>query len=69
MAGIIRKETGINRVILSGGTFQNRMLTGSIEKGLTSGGYRVVKASGIPVNDQGIAVGQLAIAAEKMKLL
>jgi hydrogenase maturation protein HypF len=67
MAGIIRKETGIKRVVLSGGTFQNRILTGRIEKGLISGGYRVIRASGIPVNDQGIAVGQLAIAAEKMK--
>jgi hydrogenase maturation protein HypF len=63
MAVRIREETALQQVVLAGGTFQNRILSEGIESGLESLGFQVFRASRVPVNDQGIALGQLAIAA------
>jgi hydrogenase maturation protein HypF len=52
-------------VVLSGGTFQNSFLTQKIVTNLYSKGYDVFLPREIPVNDQGIALGQLAIAAKQ----
>ena len=59
----MRKETGIDRVILSGGTFQNRILLEESEKLLQDQGFCVYHPVEFPVNDGGIALGQLAVAA------
>jgi hydrogenase maturation protein HypF len=65
----ILNEKGLKKVVLSGGTFQNVYLTENIEIKLISNGYKVYFPKGVPVNDQGIALGQLAIAAKKRDLL
>jgi hydrogenase maturation protein HypF len=57
-------ETDIRKVILSGGTFQNRYLLGNLEEILPREGLEVYSNLRVPVNDGGIALGQLAIAAK-----
>lgn len=59
----IRKESELNRVVLSGGSFQNRILTGKLVKLLSAEGFEVFLPDKVPVNDQGIALGQLAVGA------
>jgi hydrogenase maturation protein HypF len=61
----LRKDTGINKVVLSGGTFQNKYLLSLSEQLLEKEGFEVYAHEKIPSNDGGIALGQLAIAAAK----
>jgi hydrogenase maturation protein HypF len=61
----IHQETGLKKVILSGGTFQNRYLLSNLEPALKNSGFDVYTNSRIPSNDGGIALGQLAIAAKR----
>jgi hydrogenase maturation protein HypF len=53
-------------VALSGGTFQNLRLLGSVTRGLEAEGFRVLSHRRIPPNDGGISYGQAAIAARRM---
>jgi len=55
------------RVVLSGGVFQNRRLLESISTGLDAAGVRVLVPHRLPVNDGGIAYGQAAVAAATME--
>jgi len=64
----MKDSTGLNKVVLSGGTFQNRYLLGNLEKKLSLSGYQVYTQKKIPSNDGGIALGQLAIAAKRRTL-
>ena len=59
----LAKETGIKTVVLSGGVFQNRYLLGRSEQLLCAKGLTVLRQRKVPVNDAGIALGQLAVAA------
>jgi hydrogenase maturation protein HypF len=59
----IRQETGLGKVVLSGGTFQNRYLLENLEPALRNSGFKVYTNNRIPTNDGGIALGQLVIAA------
>ena len=61
----IHQETGLNKVVLSGGTFQNRYLLQNLEPRLKKSGFDVYAQNSIPSNDGGIALGQLLIAAKK----
>ncbi|MFO8130144.1 MAG: carbamoyltransferase HypF [Bacteroidales bacterium] len=63
----IRADYGIEKVVLSGGTFQNRYLLKNTEKILNLHGFRVYSPVKVPANDGGIALGQLAIAAAKLR--
>ncbi len=65
MCSEIRKETGLNKVVLSGGTFQNRYLSQGIENRLMKDGFKVFIHQKVPANDGGISLGQLAIAAKR----
>lgn len=60
----IRNRSGLTKVVLSGGTFQNRILSEKVENQLIGEGFSVFFPKSIPVNDQGIALGQLMIAAK-----
>ena len=55
----IRKYTGVARVGLSGGVFQNRVLTEQAHALLTAGGFDVLIPERLPVNDAAISYGQL----------
>ena len=66
----IRTQTQINKIVLSGGTFQNKYLTENVETKLKSLNFEVFTQSKIPMNDAGISFGQLAIGAKrKIKML
>ncbi|MFC2089257.1 carbamoyltransferase HypF [Bacteroidota bacterium] len=70
LAVLAQKEAGLNRVVLSGGSFQNRILTEKLMSKLAAKGFNVYLPGTVPVSDQGIALGQLAIgAAKRMKTL
>lgn len=62
----IARETGLGRVVLSGGVFQNRLLSEMIYTGLTAQGLQVFTHRLVPANDGGIALGQAAIAARQL---
>lgn len=63
----IRQDTGLDRVVLSGGVFQNRLLSRLTEASLTQAGFIVFSHEKVPANDGGISLGQAAIALEKLK--
>jgi len=58
----IAGETGLGRVVLSGGVFQNRLLTEMVYTGLLEQGLDIFTHRLVPPNDGGIALGQAAIA-------
>ena len=64
----IRLKEGINKVVLSGGVFQNKyLLTGTIEL-LQKNNFEVYSHASVPTNDGGIALGQLAVASKRREL-
>jgi len=67
MADAMRKETGLTRVVLSGGCFQNKiLLEGAIDK-LKNADFEVYSHRQVPANDGGISLGQAIIASSMMK--
>lgn len=67
MADEMRRETGLARVVLSGGCFQNKiLLEGSVDK-LKSAGFDVFCHQQVPANDGGISLGQAVVAASMIK--
>lgn len=58
----IRKETGLERVVLSGGVFQNKLLTEGTLSLLAEQGFQVFIQRLAPPNDGGLALGQAIIA-------
>ena len=64
VASQIRKETNLDKIVLSGGTFQNKYILGRLELLLKKEKFRVYTHCKIPSNDGGIALGQLVIAAK-----
>jgi hydrogenase maturation protein HypF len=64
LAERMRAETGIHKVILSGGVFQNRYILGRSEELLTENDFTVYSNTIVPANDGGICLGQIAIAAK-----
>jgi hydrogenase maturation protein HypF len=60
-----RELTGLGKVALSGGVFQNRFLLGKSIAELRKSGFEAFSQSAFPSNDGGIALGQLAIAAKR----
>ncbi len=58
----VAQRAGQDRVVLTGGCFQNRYLTERASDRLVASGFRVYRHRAVPPNDGGIAVGQ-AVAA------
>jgi len=59
---ILRKETKINKVVLSGGVFQNKLLLSLSLDLLYKEGFKVFTHKNFPCNDSSISLGQVAIA-------
>ncbi len=62
MCQLIAESTKINRVALSGGVFQNRLLSGRVLDLLETAGFSVLTHRQVPCNDGGISLGQAVIA-------
>jgi hydrogenase maturation protein HypF len=62
----IRAATGVQRVVLSGGVFQNVTLLTAARKGLTEAGFQVFCHRLVPPNDAAICLGQAAIAHARL---
>jgi hydrogenase maturation protein HypF len=60
----IREASGATRVVLSGGVFQNRLLTEDVALLLTGAGFDTYCHRLVPPNDGGLALGQAAIAGK-----
>jgi hydrogenase maturation protein HypF len=59
----VREESGVLRVGLSGGVFQNRVLTERTQALLIAAGFEVLIPKRLPTNDAAISYGQLVEAA------
>jgi hydrogenase maturation protein HypF len=55
----VRESSGVTRVGLSGGVFQNRVLCEQALSLLTTAGFEVLIPQRLPVNDAAISFGQL----------
>lgn len=64
----ISNNTGIRKVVVSGGVFQNNILLEGAETKLRENNFEVFSHASIPTNDGGIALGQMAIAAKRREL-
>jgi len=60
----IRKETTLNKVLLSGGVFQNKYLLEKTSYLLNRNRFRIFTNHLVPANDGGISLGQLVIASK-----
>lgn len=58
----IRRKTGLNRVVLSGGCFQNRILLEGTIRVLKKAGFEIFFHQRLPTNDGCISLGQAVIA-------
>jgi hydrogenase maturation protein HypF len=63
----IRKSTRLNRVCLSGGTFQNHFLLERSVRGFREQGFEVFLHESVPPNDGGISLGQAVIANKLLR--
>ncbi|MCC5911746.1 MAG: carbamoyltransferase HypF [Clostridiaceae bacterium] len=63
MISRIKERYHINRIVLSGGVFENIYLLSYVVKGLKKRNCQVYYHQQIPTNDSGISVGQLGVAA------
>ncbi|MCS7263403.1 MAG: carbamoyltransferase HypF [Armatimonadetes bacterium] len=62
----IRKRTGTNKVVLSGGVMQNVLLLNLLVDLMQDEGFEIFIPTKLPPNDGGICFGQAAIAAKQI---
>lgn len=63
----IRASSGHERIVLSGGVFQNRLLSEELVTLLEKDGFRVYTHRLVPPNDGGLALGQAMIAGRSFQ--
>lgn len=63
---LIREETRLDQVALSGGVFLNAILAQEVPERLAADGFRVYRHRLVPAGDGGLSLGQLAVAAATM---
>jgi hydrogenase maturation protein HypF len=66
-AAEVAGAVGEERVALSGGCFQNRLLTERLAGALEQAGHAVLLHRHVPPNDGGVSLGQAVVAAAQMK--
>ncbi len=64
-AELVRGQTGLDRICLSGGSFQNCFLAEHLPKRLEADGFQVFTHAEVPCGDGGISLGQAVIAAHR----
>jgi hydrogenase maturation protein HypF len=67
MCDLVRRDTGLATVCLSGGVFQNRLLATGVSQSLREQGFEVYLGEQVPANDGGISFGQAAVAAARTR--
>ena len=65
VCGALSERTGLSDVVLTGGVFQNALLSGSTCDALRALGLTPHVHRAVPPNDGGLALGQLAVAAAR----
>jgi hydrogenase maturation protein HypF len=68
VSNTIRKETNLNKVVLSGGVFQNKYLLEKSLYLLRNNRFKVFTNHQVPSNDGGISLGQIVIASKTRSL-
>lgn len=63
----LSEKTGIFKIVLCGGVFQNKILTETLARDLKGKGFFVYQPSQVPSNDGGISLGQAYIAMQRLK--
>lgn len=58
----VGEETGIEGVVLSGGSFHNQFLLSELKQGLEELGFKVYHQTKVPPSDGGLALGQAVVA-------
>jgi hydrogenase maturation protein HypF len=64
-AELVRGRTGLDRVCLSGGSFQNCFLSEHLQTRLERVGFQVFAHAEVPCGDGGISLGQAVVAARR----
>ena len=63
LCDVLRDERDINRIVLSGGVFQNSILLAGLITSLEAKGFVVFSHKKVTANDGGISLGQAMVAA------
>lgn len=66
-AGILRQSSGLRRVCLSGGSFNNRFLLEQLQARLVACGVEVFTHAEVPAGDGGLSLGQALVAAHSLR--
>jgi hydrogenase maturation protein HypF len=63
----LSRDVGCDNVVLTGGCFQNALLTQRVRERLLDAGFHVYMHQQVPPGDGGIALGQIYVAARQMQ--
>jgi hydrogenase maturation protein HypF len=63
----VAQAVGAPRVALTGGCFQNRLLTERAASRLSQAGFEALLHRQVPPNDGGISLGQVIVAADRLE--
>jgi hydrogenase maturation protein HypF len=66
LARLLREESSLNRICLSGGTFNNLLVLDHLTRNLISHGFEVFTHSEVPAGDGGLSLGQALVAAHSV---
>lgn len=66
MVCLISQDTGLKKVALSGGVWQNRILLTKVVGMLQQTGFEIYTNQQVPLNDGGLALGQALVAGTKI---
>jgi len=65
VAETLRGRSSLNRVCLSGGTFNNLYLIKNLNAALSAAGFEVFTQNEVPAGDGGLSLGQALVAAHQ----
>ena len=65
-AEMVREQTGLETVALSGGVFQNRLILRLARERLRAAGFEVLSHRQVPANDGGLSLGQAVIGLHRI---